>query len=629
VVKPGRSVKEPERVAVVFVHGQGDQRPMKDVLELAHSVWETEPRAARGDQLAPIWSVPTEEADELPDQRRLVSDEQSGVCVDFYQYYWSHLMHGNRFVHVWYWLLDLFAKKPEEVPQSLRRVRETALRWSLAPMILAVLFCMVSTAQLITSNYVRSLRAQFEQLIQEGFGGEDAVATAQPPPWITWETFFALLFFLALAGFVIFIQGYRRDRRKIGLYWSLFVLGGGMVFWIAAHWHPHYTINAFDWICDTQGGQDQIEKACAWAGSPPESYIQFLNINPWLAGFGLVEVYPWLTTYNILIAIFTIVLFFGGGAVLLLSFLDRSFLSPVMADSARYFRAVPENIEARHAIRRTGVELLERLHDSQRRYDRIIVVAHSLGSVVAYGMLEQFWGKRSGNLTLKSDDGKRELRAVEKASLKLINHPKDTGALADFRAAQRRLFASLMEEHKEEKNSWRISDFVTLGSPLTYGAFLLAGSAKEFEAQARKHRRFALCPPDGEWRKERWRFSYKVAKGKRGPNHAALFAAVRWTNIHFETEGLIRGDIVGGPVAPVFGPGIVDVRCDPSETGKTFAHNEYWRWPGANEEEQWAGGKGRAYRDCPRYLHVLRNALNLFDDKSVEAQLQKMARGAD
>ncbi|HVK81479.1 MAG TPA: hypothetical protein VM915_12795, partial [Verrucomicrobiae bacterium] len=60
-----RSAQNPERIAVVFVHGQGDQRPMKDVLELANSCWETDPRAAGVQQLAPIWSVPTEEAESL------------------------------------------------------------------------------------------------------------------------------------------------------------------------------------------------------------------------------------------------------------------------------------------------------------------------------------------------------------------------------------------------------------------------------------------------------------------------------------------------------------------------------------------------------------------------------------
>ena len=49
-----------ERIAVVFVHGQGEQTPMSDVMELAEAVWRTDPRAQpdpdRG--LAEIYSTP-------------------------------------------------------------------------------------------------------------------------------------------------------------------------------------------------------------------------------------------------------------------------------------------------------------------------------------------------------------------------------------------------------------------------------------------------------------------------------------------------------------------------------------------------------------------------------------------
>ncbi|HVK81419.1 MAG TPA: hypothetical protein VM915_12485, partial [Verrucomicrobiae bacterium] len=178
-----------------------------------------------------------------------------------------------------------------------------------------------------------------------------------------------------------------------------------------------------------------------------------------------------------------------------------------------------------------------------------------------------------------------------------------------------------------EIGAWRISDFITLGSPMTYGPFLLADSASEFEAQARKHRRFSLCPPDGAWEDGALRFSFKDTDGALNMHHSALFGAVRWTNIHFATKGLIRGDIIGGPVGHIFGSGVVDIECDPAETLKTFAHNEYWRWPGDKDGAQWLGGQGRAFRQCPRYLLALRRALNLFDDPTEEQLLLKMSRG--
>jgi hypothetical protein len=38
-------------------------------------------------------------------------------------------------------------------------------------------------------------------------------------------------------------------------------------------------------------------------------------------------------------------------------------------------------------------------------------------------------------------------------------------------------------------------------------------------------------------------------------HHAAPFAVTRWTNLYFKSGvGGLAGDIVAGPVAPLFGP---------------------------------------------------------------------------
>lgn len=58
--------------------------------------------------------------------------------------------------------------------------------------------------------------------------------------------------------------------------------------------------------------------------------------------------------------------------------------------AARYLRPKPANIEHRQAIRQAGVSLIEKLHDSGR-YDRIVLVGHSLGSVIAYDIVTHAW----------------------------------------------------------------------------------------------------------------------------------------------------------------------------------------------------------------------------------------------
>jgi hypothetical protein len=74
--------------------------------------------------------------------------------------------------------------------------------------------------------------------------------------------------------------------------------------------------------------------------------------------------------------------------------LYASFLQPYLGDAARYFRNSPGNVAVRREIRRQAVSTLRALHLSGD-YDRIVVVAHSLGTVVAYDMLRAYYSRIS------------------------------------------------------------------------------------------------------------------------------------------------------------------------------------------------------------------------------------------
>ncbi|MEW8268619.1 MAG: hypothetical protein AB2731_20955 [Candidatus Thiodiazotropha sp.] len=71
----------------------------------------------------------------------------------------------------------------------------------------------------------------------------------------------------------------------------------------------------------------------------------------------------------------------GTIAISFLGFLMKE----VVGDAARYLRPAAQNIQRRQEIRTAGVDLLKNLHD--RGYDRIIIVGHSLGSVIGYDIL--------------------------------------------------------------------------------------------------------------------------------------------------------------------------------------------------------------------------------------------------
>ena len=83
---------------------------------------------------------------------------------------------------------------------------------------------------------------------------------------------------------------------------------------------------------------------------------------------------------------------FGGGLATVLCFIGF-LLSPVLrvvGDAARYLDCSPENVAERQEVINEGVTLLTGLHRDPQ-IDRIVVVGHSLGSVISYDILKRFW----------------------------------------------------------------------------------------------------------------------------------------------------------------------------------------------------------------------------------------------
>ncbi len=218
-------------------------------------------------------------------------------------------------------------------------------------------------------------------------------------------------------------------------------------------------------------------------------------------------------------------------------------------DAARYLNRRPENVGVRQTIRAAAIELLEKLHDdpSWRRYDRIIVVGHSLGSVIAYDALTHLWQRR--------------------------HHPKQTFPVSsdgdaddsteDYRGRQ----AAMWRKQRAMGVQWKITDFVTLGSPLAHTQFLMASSGRDFE-QRKTQREYPTCPPQAEDDRD-WSYGgdlLKTTTGGRFLHHAALFACTRWTNLHFDR------DIIGGEILGLGG----EIRNERLEPRGVFPHTKYW-----------------------------------------------------
>ena len=103
-------------------------------------------------------------------------------------------------------------------------------------------------------------------------------------------------------------------------------------------------------------------------------------------------------------------------AAAVIGYIMQSIVSPYLGDVARYVRADPRNIAMRAAIRNRGLKLLKDIHDSGA-YERVIVVAHSLGTVIAYDLIALLWAERGKALLIQETESLfGKLRAVEEAA---------------------------------------------------------------------------------------------------------------------------------------------------------------------------------------------------------------------
>jgi hypothetical protein len=295
--------------------------------------------------------------------------------------------------------------------------------------------------------------------------------------------------------------------------------------------------------------------------------------------------------------------------------LYASFLQPYLGDAARYFRNSPANVSVRREIRRQAVSTLQALHLSGN-YDRIIVVAHSLGAVVAYDMLRAYYSRINRALPNPSllgqdfvdvDRGNLGKSAAREAGRKIIEHMAQVVDEARWRIAN----GNPRPEDKKLR-AWLVTDFVTLGSPLTHALYLMCRGKTEPELQAdfdqrTREREFPTCPPRKIDKDLQLTFE-SSNDHMRYFHHGGQFALTRWTNIYFPASQLLWGDAIGGEVGPVFqdpdsSSNVADipVYTSSSKTSNFFAHTLYW---------------DVKYGDSAPHIQALKRALDLGDTGS-------------
>lgn len=272
----------------------------------------------------------------------------------------------------------------------------------------------------------------------------------------------------------------------------------------------------------------------------------------------------------------------------IIGMITANVLVPYIGDIVQYVRATPATVRAREAIRTRGLELLRRVHD--KNYDRIVLVGHSLGCFVAYDLLQLIWQERGPS----PKNGWASSDALKEALHKVDNHVKALNPLDDdvpvfdeprFAADQAKLRVALAAA---EPKKWVISDFVTLGSPIAHSAFLTHDDGDAVQAGLRE-RMLSASPPRPDAPNNS--MFYYTDDGNPWPHHAAVFAAVRWTNIFDHAPFPAFGDVVSGEIDKTqFGPGVrnrgVAIRRGAFPLwSRRFTHTEYWRLTNGSWQE--------------------------------------------
>jgi hypothetical protein len=580
--------KSTPRTAVLVFHGMGDQRPMETLRGVADAVLGEAGEAGAIRR----WVKPYVGKDGAFDLKSIstAAVDDAGRSYDFFELYWADKMSGTRLVAVLLWICDLAKRERSSLPQDGLWIWWFIVGIMCAAMMASLhLFWMAGFA--LTGTKPADLAARAEELSGLlywcfiGLGLAAAFFAQKSGQGLMG----AIVAFGACYGMGVLasFNGLALLTAVPGVLGLLFFLGprsalGGIALVVGA---VVAIVIALPTLANAVGVPAPLAEVSTWKA--------FLDIA--LLTVNYAPASPWLIGY--------LALFLTFAAI---------FIVPYLGDCARYLRDAPDNIEARNRIRQLGLEVLEELHRRQSngvvRYDRIVVVAHSLGSVIAYDVLRAFFVKQTGGMDLKPatvqalrpldalpDDGLAattfSLGEVDGGPAWVAHGTPTKPTAAEYQTMVRWAFGTACREQRIDMGEdvpvapWRISDFITMGSPLTHATLLMTDDGKSTSLENKVElREYPVSPPrrskDEDGRVLYSRTPARSAVGSDRPlrlQHAGMFALTCWTNLYFAQRFVVFGDFIGGPIHPRLSPGTVNVPLSTKLFGGLFNHVHYWR----------------------------------------------------
>lgn len=593
------------RQAVVIVHGIGEQKPLSTLMGFVGGDASGTPGVLTAED-GKAWYVGPDVITNRLDLRRITINFGGRVPLpagalgldvrpmarqtQFFEYYWANRFRGTEKRHLTEWARPLlFVRRDGLTQEALIGPQGRRRTLGLAGIAMAWLGLFLALVGLFQGS-----------------------ATLVPTSWVPDQRWWLYLAAAASVGVAITVAG------VLGLVTLLRTVAGLVA-----------TV-AFGAVLEGLGDSGRAELVWAWTlASAGLAVLAFLvsrrhdaPLLRWLAAVSLVSLVASLvppalaapTEQAGLGVLAAAAVTFGTGLL-------GGVLLEVVGDAARYFTNSPGNLEDREEIRLGLVKLLAELHDrrdpvtGQHEYDRIVVVGHSLGSVIAYDALNALWARRSRLLGLSYSRDEEPINALEqllrKAEGQVRRHPQagadhDAEGEGEFEPAayrdlqDRLLRVTWADSHdpvagvrQPEGSRWIVSDLVTLGSPLTYAEALLVQGGGPAVQEALRRRLLTRCPPVSQ-QSDTQRGTPLRFRWWRGPgqghgtrfHHAAVFAPTRWTNLFY------ADDFVGGPLASQLGEGIHDVRLPSSQTRRSLVgfvvrmpHTKYWRHANGADRE--------------------------------------------
>lgn len=630
-----------KRTAVLVVHGMGSQRALATVRGVVDAVWLRDPDGS-GDPATEnrVWTHPEHSGVDIDLSVITTSGfkpEQPANAptrsADFHELYWAHLMSETRAVAVLLWLFELVRKGPRLKPGM------KALWWGASIflcMLLAsvVLLAVHAALQFLGGPPLIDGRVVFGtidtssvvHLINHPYHEPEALILApffvlfMVSAYVALFSLWKRAFWIAIPATAVTVATawiyFRTGNEELRQFTSLFlpiIISISIAWLIMGRWGATVMTITYVFAGLFFGAYLHSRYMLDWEGclfrlprfiSPNQCVPYITSLKPfehvWHEGWIFWSLNE---RYSAVIALSVIFIYFALYAL---------FLQPYLGDAARYFRNSPGNVAVRREIRKQAVDTLHALHTSGR-YDRIVVVAHSLGTVIAYDMLRAYFSRICNDLPRPCMLGS----VVDDIDHSCIGARPSPAQAETLRRSSRELVRNIARAtatRDARMASWLVTDFVTTGSPLTHAHYLMCNGATHSELAADFERRvgereFPTCPPNRDPVRnpdDGLLLFENPRTGRKEFHHGALFGLTRWTNLYFPMQELFWGDAIGGPLSSLFGSCVRDVKLHIAASGlrsikaNFFNHTDYWSMT--------CPGKGYA-----SHLINLRNAVNLKD----------------